>query len=112
MLQNFLQPPLKALILETYGVGTAPEDPHFLDVIHQATSNGILVVNCSQCAHAQVKMSQYATGNALLNVGVQSGGDMTVEAAITKLYYLFSKKLTLAEIKKQMTMDLRGELTL
>ena len=38
-----------------------------------------------------MKISDYATGTALLNAGAVPAGDMTVEAAITKLFYLFSK---------------------
>ena len=36
----------------------------------------------------------------------------TTEAAVTKLYYLFSKGLTKEEIKEQMPLDLRGELSI
>ncbi len=111
VLQHFLAAPLQALVLETYGVGTAPEDKKFLDVIKQATDKGIIVVNCSQCANAKVEMSDYAAGMALLNAGVISGGDMTVEAAITKLFYLFSADLSVDEIKQQMQRNLRGELS-
>lgn len=111
ILQHFLQTPLQALVLETYGVGTAPQDEKFLDAIRQIADKGILVVNCSQCAHASVKMKEYAAGTALLDAGVISGGDMTVEAVIAKLFYLFSKGLPFAEIKTNMTTNLRGELT-
>mgnify|MGYP002543787468 CR=1 FL=1 len=45
-------------------------------------------------------------------VGAVNGRDMTTEAAVTKLYYLFSRHLTKEEIKEQMSRDLRGELTL
>ena len=38
--------------------------------------------------------------------------DVFAEAALAKLFYLFSKDLSLSEIKNQMTVDLRGELTL
>lgn len=111
LLQHFLRSPLKALVLETYGLGTAPEDSRFLDVVRQATAAGIVIVNCSQCPTAKVKMSQYAAGTALMNAGVISGGDMTTEAALAKLFYLFSKELSLADIKRQVMLDLRGELT-
>ena len=102
---------MQALVLETYGVGTAPENPEFLRIIKQLTDNNILVINCSQCWRAKVKISDYTTGTALFNAGAIPGGDMTVEAAITKLFYLFSKHSSLEEIKSQLMINLRGELT-
>ena len=56
-------------------------------------------------------MSGYATGNALREAGVISGGDMTPEAALAKLHYLLSKDLPIEEIKQLLVKDLRGELT-
>jgi L-asparaginase len=111
MLRHFLRPPLQALVLETYGLGTASEDPNFLDIIRRSVDEGMVIVNCSQCLTAKVKMREYAAGTTLMNAGVISGGDMTTEAALAKLFYLFSKELSLSEIKNQMTVDLRGELT-
>jgi L-asparaginase len=111
-LQHFLRPPLQALVLETYGLGTAPENPEFLELIRQAVEGGMVIVNCSQCPVAKVKMKAYAAGTALMKTGVISGGDMTAEAALAKLFYLFSKDLPLPEIKRQISADLRGELSL
>jgi L-asparaginase len=112
VLKHVLQKPLQALVLETFGLGTAPEDETFLKIISEATADGIVIVNCSQCPTAKVKMSHYAAGTSLLNAGVVSGGDMTTEAALAKLFYLFSKNLPVDEIKKQIKQDLRGERTL
>jgi L-asparaginase len=111
VLRNVLQAPLQALVLETFGLGTAPENKEFLDVISQATAKGIVIVNCSQCPTSKVKMSHYAAGTSLLNAGVISGGDMTTEAALAKLFYLFSKNLPIDEIKQLIKTDLRGELS-
>ncbi len=111
ILEHFLETPLQALILETYGAGTAPQDKKFIDVIKQLTDKNILVVNCSQCSHAKVRMMDYAASHSLGKAGVISAGDMTVEAVIAKLFYLFNQSLTHDEIKNQMVKNLRGELT-
>ena len=47
----------------------------------------------------------------LRKAGVVPGADMTTEAALTKLSCLLGQKLSVEEIKKQMTLNLSGELT-
>lgn len=111
LLKEVLQLPLQALILETYGVGNAPQNDEFINLIRDATQRGKVIVNCSQCAYAKVRMRDYATGSALLNAGVVSAGDMTVEAAVAKLYYLFSRNHDAEAVKTQMRKNLRGELS-
>ena len=45
------------------------------------------------------------------DIGAVNGKDMTTEAAVAKLYYLFSRCLEKEQIKEEMEMDLRGELS-
>jgi L-asparaginase len=112
ILRNFLLEPIQGLVLETYGAGNAPAgDPDLLAVLRRATERGVVIVNCTQCLHGRVEMGDYATGRALREVGVVSGADMTAEAALAKLLYLFSQDLPPDEVARQVQRDLRGELT-
>jgi len=111
VIRNTLQQPVNALILLSYGVGNAPQNPTLLAQLEQAYEQDIIVLNCTQCLRGKVNMSGYATGNALKQVGVVSGGDMTLEAALAKLHYLLSKDLPANDVRQLLTQDLRGELS-
>lgn len=112
LVRNILKPPLEGLVLEAYGVGNAPDrNRELIEVIAEASSRGVVIVDCTQCLEGSVDLSDYATGSALARAGVVSGFDMTAEAALTKLFYLFSGGFAPAEVKAQIEMDLRGELT-
>jgi L-asparaginase len=112
VLTNIIQQPVNALILLSYGVGNAPQNPALLAQIVRATQNGIMVVNCTQCARGTVDMSGYANGKLVAETGVISGKDITPEAALAKLHYLLSKSdLSPQQRRHLMSVNLRGEMT-
>ncbi len=101
---------IKGVVLETYGSGNALSDEWFLDELKKAVDRNIVVVNVTQCLHGEVAMQRYETGQLLLKAGVISGHDMTTEAAIAKLMFLFGLKKTPKEVRKFMQIPLRGEM--
>ena len=111
-LENSLAPPLRGIILQTFGCGNVPDDdPHLLAALREATSRGITAVNISQCTKGSVE-AHYATGMALHRAGVISGSDMTGEAALVKLGWLIGSGANPEKVRELMALDLRGELTI
>jgi L-asparaginase len=111
VLRSLLNQPLEGLIFESYGAGNAPNThPEFLELLTQATTRGMIIVNCTQCQHGRVQMNQYATGSTLQAAGLISGHNMTTEAAHCKLMVLLSTYSDRTQVKQRMTMDWAGEL--
>ena len=69
------------------------------------------MVNVSQCPGGYVLQGHYETSHALSMIGVISGSDLTSEAAITKLMYLFGNYTDKEEITRLIQTPLCGELT-
>jgi L-asparaginase len=103
-------PALKAIVLETYGSGNAPTTKWFIDLLKDVISKGLIVLNISQCPGGMVVQGKYETSKVLQEIGVLSGGDMTTEAALTKLMVLLGE-YGLKEAKLQIGKSIVGELT-
>lgn len=101
----------RAVIIETYGAGNAPSKPWFLDTIAQASKDGKILMNITQCLAGSINMDIYATGKSLKEAGVTSGYDSTTESALGKLFYLLGEFEDNASAKEHLAIDLRGEIS-
>lgn len=101
---------IKAVVLETYGSGNALCDGWFISELKSAVNRNIVIVNVTQCLYGTVEMHRYETGQSLLNAGVISGYDLTTEATITKLMFLFGLGKTSDQVRELMQVSLRGEM--
>jgi len=113
LLKNYLQHPVRGLVLMTYGSGNIPShDQELVEVIKNASDRGVIIVNCTQCLKGAVNMSAYETGSILSEAGVVNAYDMTIEACVTKLSWLLSRHNNPARIRELMGENLRGEVRL
>lgn len=111
-LDNVLSPPVQGVVLECFGAGNAPDQNEpFLTALRRATDRGVVIVAVTQPLRGTADLDLYATGQALSDVGVVSGYDMTTEAALAKLYYLFERGHSSEEVRRLVQENLRGELT-
>ena len=112
LFETLLTEKLKGVVVETFGSGNIPDDQGVLvPILNKAKEKGVVFAVCSQCLQARVDMDTYEAGSSLKKAGAISGKDMTSEAAVAKLYYLFSICDDVSQIKEAMEKDLRGELS-
>lgn len=104
-------PELKGIVMRSYGSGNAPQKEWVKRLLANATKRGIVVVNISQCLSGAVAMERYDTGYQLQDIGVISGHDSTVEAAVTKMMHLLARHESLEEVRQMMSQSLAGEIT-
>lgn len=112
LFESIMTEQFKGVVLETFGAGNIPgrSGGELIPIIKRAYENGTAIVVCSQCIQGTVSLGSYETSESLRKIGAINGRDMTVEAAMTKLIYLFSLDLSADEIRCRMEHNLRGEL--
>lgn len=88
----------RAVIIETFGSGNTPNTPSFEKVLRKYISDGGVLVNVSQCTSGSIEPGKYASGHFLTELGAWNGKDLTTEAAVTKLMWLFGNNDSVKEI--------------
>ncbi len=104
-------PGLRGLILETYGSGNAPTAPWFLDLLRTAAGRGIILYNVSQLVGGVVNQGRYETSKYLMELGVVSGSDITIEAAWVKFMFLLGTEQEQEMVRKKLAESICGEMT-
>ncbi len=103
--------PAKGIILHSFGAGNTPKESWFLKLVEEAITRGVFIANITQCRGGGVTAELYDAGIRLKKLGVLSGGDMTIEAGLTKMMFLLSSKLSQKAFKNLYIKSLKGELT-
>ncbi|MBR5730602.1 MAG: type I asparaginase [Firmicutes bacterium] len=112
LFEQILTEKLKGIVIETFGAGNIPQGgSELLPIVRKAIANDTIITVCSQCPQGTVSLGTYETSSALGSAGAVSGRDLTTEAAVAKLYYLFSKGYSTEEIKRLMEISICGEET-
>jgi len=111
LFESMLTPDLKGIVIEAFGAGNIP-DSHgaLLNLLKKANKNGTIMVVCTQCLRGSAIIGIYQSSEDLVDAGAISGYDMTIEATVTKLYYLLSLNYDQDTIKRMMGRNLRGEI--
>lgn len=113
LFEEIMTESLRGIVLETFGAGNIPGSADaILPIVKKAYENGTVLVICSQCLKGSVSLGAYETSAALKKAGAVCAYDMTTEAAVAKLYYLFSCGYDAETVKRKMEEDIAGEINI
>ncbi len=104
-------PGIKGIVLRTFGAGNSLTSDWFIKAIKETLDRGVIILNVTQCPTGAVR-SRYLAAGLLAEMGVVPGHDITFEAAITKMMFLFGIGLSPAAVRNYLNTALCGEVTI
>jgi L-asparaginase len=105
-------PAIRAVLLIAFGAGTVPlQSGNLPQRIEQWLAAGKVVALGSEARGGRIEPRLYESGQRLLEMGVVSAGDMTFEAAVTKLMFLLGQHGRRDALRNDFQRSLAGELT-
>jgi L-asparaginase len=103
---------IKGVVVEAFGLGGMHSiRRNHLEAIKHIMDHGLPVILTSQCLYEQSTPDIYEVSRPLREIGIISAGDMTTEAAITKLMWVLGRTNDMEKVRKLMQTNLVGELT-
>lgn len=102
----------RGVVIETFGAGGM----HFhrrdlVEKLRMLRDQGVVVVVCSQCLYEPSNFTIYEVGRRLLDTGVIPAGDMTTEAAVTKLMWALGQTDDSEEVRNIFSTNFSGEIS-
>ena len=92
-----------AVIIESFGVGGLPRqtDPRYAKILQDAAAEGKIIVITTQVHLEGSDISVYQVGHGLKdNPAILEAYDMTTEAVVTKLMWIFGETKDPAEVRR------------
>lgn len=112
LFDHLIQMGYRGIVLEAFGAGGM----HFhrrdlVEKLNMLKDHGIVMVACSQCLYEPSNLTMYEVGRKLLDCGVIPAGDMTTEAAVTKLMWALGQTDDPEEVRKIFSHNFTGEIS-
>lgn len=101
----------RGLVVEAFGLGGVHSIRRdHTDALVRLQQGGMPVVISSQCLYEPSTPGVYEVSSALAKGGVLSAGDMTTEAAVTKLMWVLGQTRGMEEVRRLMAENMCGEI--